>query len=175
MVEKATENAEKPENGSSAPTDKKPEAASQEKAGDQTDDKTAGAQKVTPTEDDEALPAASGSPSKRQKVSEAKDAVAAKDKDDDEEEKGEDGDEGDFDADGGDDDDSFDDDFDENASGDEIAGEDDEFDMEAYLKWRAENPDDVGGAGLEAAAKTEDPGAELAEDDADDYDDEDDD
>jgi len=92
MVEKATENAEKPENGSSAPTDNKPEVASQEKAADQTDDKTAAAQKVTPTEDDEALPAASGSPSKRQKVSDTKDVVASKDKADDEEEKGEDGD-----------------------------------------------------------------------------------
>ena len=54
-------------------------------------------------------------------------------------------------------------------------GEDDDFDMEAYLKWRAENPDE----GDANAAKTgnDDPGAELPEDDdedGDDYDDEDD-
>lgn len=43
--------------------------------------------------------------------------------------------------------------------------------MEAYLKWRAENPDEEGGPGPKNAAN--DPGAELEEDD--DYDDEDDD
>jgi len=45
--------------------------------------------------------------------------------------------------------------------------------MEAYLKWRAENPDPADGEG--PPTKANDPGAELAEDDADDYDDEDDD
>ena len=55
-------------------------------------------------------------------------------------------------------------------------GEDDDFDMEAYLKWRQENPDE----GVEPAggAKKDDPGAELPEDDddedGDDYDDEED-
>lgn len=47
--------------------------------------------------------------------------------------------------------------------------------MEAYLKWRAENPD---AADQAQAAKADDPGAELPEsddDNADDYDDEDDD
>lgn len=42
--------------------------------------------------------------------------------------------------------------------------------MEAYLKWRAENPDEEGGP--PTAAKNADPGAELEEED--DYDDEDD-
>lgn len=47
----------------------------------------------------------------------------------------------DFDANGDGNDDSFDDDFDANDEEDELPGEDDDFDMEAYLKWRAENPD----------------------------------
>ena len=47
----------------------------------------------------------------------------------------------DFNAGGDGKDDSFDSDFNENLEEDELAGEDDEFDMEAYLKWRAENPD----------------------------------
>jgi len=46
--------------------------------------------------------------------------------------------------------------------------------MEAYLKWRAENPD--AGDAVAAGNAANDPGAELPEDDdeADDYDDEDD-
>ena len=79
----------------------------------------------------------------------------------------------DFDDNDGDDD-SFDDDFEAVDEEDELPGEDDEFDMEAYLKWRAENPDEgVGGGGLGAG---DDPGGELPEEsgEADDYDDEDD-
>lgn len=56
-------------------------------------------------------------------------------------------------------------------------GEDDEFDMEAYLKWRAENPDEGVPVGGQQRSKNDDPGAELPEDDdddGDDYDDEDD-
>ena len=49
--------------------------------------------------------------------------------------------------------------------------------MEAYLKWRAENPDE-GGPGFAEQAKANDPGAELPEDDddddGDDYDEEED-
>ena len=75
----------------------------------------------------------------------------------------------DFDENDGDDD-SFDDDFEANDEEDELPGEDDEFDMEAYLKWRAENPDE----GVQPAG--DDPGGELPEEsgEADDYDDEDD-
>ena len=71
------------------------------------------------------------------------------------------------------DDDSFDEDFDADDAEDELPGEDDEFDMEAYLKWRSENPDEGVAAPVKAA---QDPGAELPEDDddEDDYDDEDD-
>ncbi len=73
-----------------------------------------------------------------------------------------------------DDDDSFDEDFDADDAEDELPGEDDEFDMEAYLKWRAENPD--AGDAPASGNVANDPGAELPEDDeeADDYDDEDD-
>ena len=76
----------------------------------------------------------------------------------------------DFDENDGDDD-SFDDDFEANDEEDELPGEDDEFDMEAYLKWRAENPDE----GVNPPAGN-DPGGELPEEsgEADDYDDEDD-
>ena len=52
-------------------------------------------------------------------------------------------------------------------------GEDDNFDMEAYLKWRAENPDE---GDAKAAKAQNDPGAEMPEEDdedGDDYDDED--
>ena len=43
----------------------------------------------------------------------------------------------------GKDDDSFDDDFDAVDDEDDLPlGEDDDFDMQAYLKWRAENPDE---------------------------------
>ena len=83
----------------------------------------------------------------------------------------------DFDAAGGDDD-SFDDDFDANDEEDELPGDDDDFDLEAYLKWRAENPDADDNQGPGAAGGANDPGAELPEDDEepeDDYDDEDDD
>lgn len=50
--------------------------------------------------------------------------------------------------------------------------------MEAYLKWRAENPDE-GDANVAQKTKENDPGAELPEEDdededGDDYDDEDD-
>lgn len=94
-------------------------------------------------------------PSKRQKVSESKDqAKLVEDGDKDnqgaEEEKKDGGavvadDSEDFEEgqDGGDD--SFDEDFDAADEEDELPGDDDEFDMEAYLKWRAENPDDVAG------------------------------
>jgi len=68
-------------------------------------------------------------------------------------------------------DDSLDDDFDAAEDEDELPGEEDKFDMEAYLKWRAENPDDVTTGGALA-----DPGAELSEEDGDDasYDEQDD-
>ncbi len=49
----------------------------------------------------------------------------------------------DFDDKHDDNEDSFDDDFDAADEEDELPpGEDDDFDMEAYLKWRAENPDE---------------------------------
>ena len=89
----------------------------------------------------------------------------------------------DFDGEAGGDDDSFDEDFDAADDEDELPpGEDDEFDMEDYLKWRAANPDEGVPGGKTEEAK-DDPGAELPEDDddededgdedGDDYDDED--
>ena len=132
------------------------------------------------------------SPSKRQKVSETQDKVvesngkaAVESKATGEEEEKKEGvvadDSDDFDGDAGGDDDSFDEDFDAADEEDELPpGEDDEFDMEDYLKWRAANPDE-GVEGGKAETK-DDPGAELPEDDdededgdedGDDYDDED--
>ena len=54
---------------------------------------------------------------------------------------------GDFNADNQGAEDSFDSDFDQVGSGDDLAdGGDDDFDLEAYLKWKKENPDAVNGA-----------------------------
>ena len=53
----------------------------------------------------------------------------------------EDSEEADFRANGDDEEDSFDSDFDEPESAGALEEDDKEFDMEAYLKWRQENPD----------------------------------
>ena len=62
-------------------------------------------------------------------------------------------------------------------SSDERNFDNNDFDVEAYLKWRKENPDAKSDEGPDGPAGNEDEAGELAEDDdeEDDYDDEDDD
>ena len=187
------ENAEAAvQNGGEQKPTKQASASSPAKADGEVTAERTGAQKATPSdeaaEEDEQVAAQQElrQPSKRQKISESQDKVkpaAQENGEDEEEEKKEGGnvvadDSEDFEdgQPGGENEDSFDDDFDAVDDEDELPpgeGEDD-FDMEAYLKWRAENPDE----GVQPpGGDKNDPGAELPEDEddeGDDYDDEDD-